>query len=176
LRKSRSWRSIRHDAGFGGGNFMRSFSSLSAAGLILTGAISGARAEDTEILKTPDPAAILDIAKGYGSAKLDKDDGGDPMVSGRLEGMKYVIYFYGCENHEKCKSLQFSSGYTDAFTVDQANEWNKKYRWVKAYSGDGSNFKMDVSFIGGITKANLEEQFSNWDSMTSDIKDFVNQK
>ena len=70
-----------------------------------------------------------------------------------------MIYFYGCENHEKCKSLQFSSGYTDAFTAEQANDWNKKYRWIKAYSGDGSNFKMDVSFIGGITKDNLEQQF-----------------
>ena len=35
---------------------------------------------------------------------------------------------------------------------------------------------MDVSFIGGIAKANLEEQFSNWDSMTTNIKDFINQK
>ena len=47
---------------------------------------------------------------------------------------------------------------------------------MKAFSGDGSNFNMDVSFIGGITKANLEEQFSNWDSMTTNIKDFINQK
>jgi hypothetical protein len=162
--------------GFGGGVIMRSFSLLFSAGLVLTGAGSVAWAEDTEIITAPDPAAILEIAKGYGSAKLDKDDGGDPMVSGRLEGMKYVIYFYGCENHEKCKSIQFSSGYTDAFTAEQANAWNKKYRWVKAFSGDGSNFKMDVSFIGGITKANLEEQFSNWDSMTTNIKDFINQK
>ena len=155
---------------------MRSFSSVLIAGLLLTGALSVARAEEAEIIQAPDPAAILEIAKGYGSAKLDKDDGGDPMVSGRLQGMKYVIYFYGCENHEKCKSLQFSSGYTDAFTAEQANDWNKKYRWIKAYSGDGSNFKMDVSFIGGITKDNLELQFSNWDSMTGDIKDFINQK
>jgi hypothetical protein len=155
---------------------MRAFSLSMAAGLFLTSAISVARAEDPEVLKTLDPSTILDLAKGYGSAKLEKDDGGDPMVSGRLQGMKYVIYFYGCDNHEKCKSLQFSSGYTDAFTADQANEWNKKYRWIKAYSGDGSNFKMDVSFLGGITKANLEEQFSTWDSLASDIKDFVNQK
>ena len=155
---------------------MRAFSLSMAVGLFLTSAISVARAEDPEVLTTLDPSTILDLAKGYGSAKLEKDEGGDPMVSGRLQGMKYVIYFYGCDNHEKCKSLQFSSGYTDPFTADQANEWNKKYRWIKAYSGDGSNFKMDVSFIGGITKANLEEQFSTWDSLTSDIKDFVNQK
>ncbi|ESX96247.1 hypothetical protein X754_01320 [Mesorhizobium sp. LNJC403B00] len=119
---------------------------------------------------------MFELAKGYGSAKMDKDDGGDPMISGRLQGMKYVIYFYGCENHEKCKSIQFSSGYTDPFTADQANEWNKKYRWVKAFSGDGSNFKMDVMFRGGVTRSYLEEQFSNWDSMTSDIKAFVDEK
>ena len=155
---------------------MRAFSLSMAAGLFLTSAISVARAEDPEVLQTLDPAAIVDMAKGYGSAKLDKDEGGDPMVSGRLQGMKYVIYFYGCDNHEKCKSLQFSSGYTDAFTAEQANEWNKKYRWIKAYAGDGSNFKMDVSFTGGITKANLEAQFSTWDSLTSDIKAFIDQK
>jgi hypothetical protein len=146
------------------------------AGLLVAGALSVARAEDAEIIQAPDPAAIIEIAKGYGAAKLDKDDGGDPMVSGRLQDMKYVIYFYGCENHETCKSIQFSSGYTDAFTAEQANAWNKKFRWVKAYSGDGSNFKMDVSFLGGITKANLEEQFSNWNSMAGEIKDFINQK
>ena len=155
---------------------MRSSSLLMTAGVLLTSAISVARAEDTEILQSPDPAVIVDLAKGYGSAKLDKDESGDPMVSGRLQGMKYWIYFYGCENHEKCKSLQFSSGYTDAFTADQANEWNKKYRWIKAYAGDGSNFRMDVSFTGGITKANLEAQFSTWDSLTTDIKAFVDQK
>jgi hypothetical protein len=155
---------------------MRALSSVLIAGLVLVGTFSLVRAEDNDIIDKPDPAAIFDIAKGYGSAKMDKDDGGDPMISGRLEGVKYVIYFYGCENHENCKSLQFSAGYTDPFTEEQANAWNKKYRWVKAYSGDGSNFKMDVSFAGGITRANLEEQFSNWDSMVGNIKDFVNGK
>ncbi|MGX5801215.1 YbjN domain-containing protein [Bradyrhizobium sp. Arg314] len=145
-------------------------------GLALAGAVSVARAGDAEILQKPDPAAILDIAKGFGSARIDKDDNGDPMISGRIEGVKYVIYFYGCEDHDNCKSLQFSTGYTDALSAEQANAWNEKYRWVKAYSGDGSNFKMDVSFAGGITRANLEEQFSNWDSMAGNIKDFVNEK
>ena len=142
--------------------------------LAFAGAASAARAEDAEILQKPDPAAILDIAKGFGSARMDRDDNGDPMISGRIEGVKYVIYFYGCENHDNCKSLQFSAGYTDPLTADQANAWNRKYRWVKAYSGDGSTFKMDVSFAGGITRANLEEQFSNWDSMSNTIKDFLN--
>jgi hypothetical protein len=158
------------------GILMRPFHLAVLAGAFVGSAGSAALAEDLQILQSPDPAALLDIAKGFGSAKLQKDDGGDPMISGRIEGMKYVVYFYGCENHAACKSIQFSSGYSDPFTVDQANEWNKKYRWVKAYAGDGSNFKMDVGFSGGITTAYLEEQFGNWASMTTDIKDFINRK
>jgi hypothetical protein len=152
---------------------MRATLSISIAGLALACLASKARAEDAEILQTPDPATVLDIAKGFGSARMGKDDNGDPMISGRVEGVKYVIYFYGCEDHENCKSLQFSTGYTDPLTAEQANAWNAKYRWVKAYSGDGSNFKMDVSFAGGITKANLEEQFSNWNAMAANIKSFL---
>ncbi|TPI38600.1 YbjN domain-containing protein [Mesorhizobium sp. B3-1-9] len=155
---------------------MRANLSAFIIGLALIGTVSAVRAEDAEILQTPDPAAILDIAKGFGSARMDKDDNGDPMLSGRIDGVKYVIYFYGCEDHENCKSLQFSTGYTDPLTADQANVWNAKYRWVKAYAGDGSNFRMDVSFAGGITRANLEEQFSNWNAMAANIKDFVNGK
>ncbi|MBZ9762785.1 YbjN domain-containing protein [Mesorhizobium sp. CA8] len=152
---------------------MRANLSTFVTGLALVVAVSAARAEEAEILQKPEPAAILDIAKGFGSARMGRDDNGDPMISGRVEGVKYVIYFYGCEDHENCKSLQFSTGYTDPLTADQANAWNAKYRWVKAYSGDGSNFKMDVSFAGGITKANLEEQFSNWNAMAANIKNFL---
>lgn len=152
---------------------MRANLSAFSTGLALVAAVSAARAQDDEILQKPEPAAILDIAKGFGPARMEKDDNGDPMISGRVEGVKYLIYFYGCEDHENCKSLQFSTGYTDPLTAEQANAWNAKYRWVKVYSGDGSNFKMDVSFAGGITKANLEEQFSNWNAMAANIKSFL---
>ncbi|TGP56862.1 YbjN domain-containing protein [bacterium M00.F.Ca.ET.230.01.1.1] len=155
---------------------MRAPLSIPVIGLALAGAVSAASAEDVEILQQPDPAAILEIAKGFGSARMDSDDNGDPMIAGRIEGVKYLIYFYGCEDHANCKSLQFSTGYTDPLSADQANAWNEKYRWVKAYAGDGSNFKMDVSFAGGITRANLEQQFANWDAMAGNIKDFVNGK
>jgi hypothetical protein len=165
-----------HELVFAAGIIMRSFSLLLPTGLMLAGVVSVASAEEAEIITAPDPAVIVEIAKGFGSAKIDKDDNGDPMVSGRIQGLKYSVWFYGCENHEKCTSIQFAAGYSDDFTAEQANEWNKKYRWVKSFAGDGSNFRMDVSFRGGITRANLEEQFSNWDSMTSDIKEFVNEK
>lgn len=139
-------------------------------------AVQAALAEDSEIYDVADPETISEIAKGFGTSSIDKDSSGDPMVVGRLQGLKYVIYFYGCEKGENCKSIQFSTGYTDPFTAEQANEWNTKFRWIKSFADDGSNFKMDVSFVGGITKANLEQQFSTWDSLVSDIKEFLREK
>jgi hypothetical protein len=136
-------------------------------------ALSAHSAFAEEVLMHPEPETILEIAKGFGSATLDVDGSGDPMVSGRMQGMKYVVYFYGCKDGKDCRSIQFSSGYTDDFSIERANEWNLKYRWIRAYAKEGSNFKMDVDFAGGITKANVEAQFATWESFVGDIKDFV---
>lgn len=136
-------------------------------------AFSAPAALSEDILTHPDPESILEIAKGFGSAELTKDSSGDPMVRGRMQGMKYVIFFYGCKNAVNCRSIQFSAGYTDEFSAVRANEWNLKYRWIRAYEKEGSNFKMDVDFGGGVTRAHVEAQFATWESFVGDIKDFV---
>jgi hypothetical protein len=150
---------------------MRRFSLLSLTVATLAAGPVVAQAQD--LLTLADPDVVLGVAKGFGSAEMDQDNGGDPMISGRIQGLKYVVYFYGCKEAKDCRSIQFSTGYTDAWTGEKANEFNKKFRWVKAYESDGSNFKMDVDFKGGVTKQFLEEQFVTWDSFIQDIKDSV---
>lgn len=137
---------------------------------------STAAAWSQDIVKIADPDIVLDVAKGFGSATLEKDSAGDPMISGRLQGVKYSVWFYGCKEAKNCRSIQLSTGYTDDFSIEKANEWNTKFRWIKAYAGDGSNFKMDVDFYGGVTREFIEAQFSTWDSLITDIKDFVRQE
>lgn len=148
---------------------MRATSILS---LTIAAALSGVlAAQAQDLLTQADPDIVLNAAKGFGSATLEKDSGGDPMVSGRIDGLKYAIYFYGCKDGANCRSIQFSSGYTDAWSVAKANEWNTKFRWIKAYEKDGSNFKMDVDFKGGVSKQFLDEQFITWQSFIQDMKD-----
>ena len=38
------------------------------------------------------PERLHEIARGFGSAELDKDSQGDPRITGRIEGTKYGIY------------------------------------------------------------------------------------
>jgi hypothetical protein len=154
---------------------MRFSSLLLLSGVAAIGCIAGSLAAkaDDKLLTFADADVILNIAKGYGAATLDKDSDGNPQISGRLDGVKYSIFFYGCEKGTNCQSIQLSTGYTDAFTADKANEWNYKYRYVKAYESDGSNFRMDIVFKGGVTKDNLDAQFDLWDSFIPTIKDFI---
>ena len=127
-----------------------------------------------ELITTADPAVVLEVAKGYGSATLDTDSDGNPMISGRMETVKYSVFFYSCVSGKDCRSIQFSTGYTDPYTIEKANEWNTKYRWIKSYESDhASNFRMDVDFKGGITRAYLDAQFETWNSLIVDIREFV---
>ena len=99
------------------------------------------------------------------------------MISGRREGMKYVIYFYGGENHENCKSIQFSSGYTDAFTAEQANEWNKKYRWVEGLLRRRIQLQDGCQLQSAASPRPISRNSSRTGiRMTTDIKDFIDQK
>ena len=141
--------------------------------MIATALPGAALAQD--MMSNAEPDFVLELAKGFGSAALEKDSGGDPMVSGRMQGLKYVIFFYGCKEGSNCRSIQFSAGYTDPFTTEKANEWNAKYRWIRASSKEGSNFKMDIDFAGGVTREHIEAQFATWESFITDIKDFVAQ-
>jgi len=129
--------------------------------------------EQAEVYTIADPELVLELAKGFGSAALEKDSSGDPMISGRVQGLKYVVWFYGCKEAVNCRSIQLSAGYTDEYSLEKANDWNAKYRWIKAFEKDGSNFRMDIDFKGGITRANLEAQLATWDSFVGDIKESV---
>jgi len=97
-----------------------------------------------------------------------------PDDIGTDAGGEYSVFFYSCVSGKDCRSIQFSTGYTDPYTIEKANEWNTKYRWIKSYESDHtSNFRMDVDFKGGITRAYLDTQFETWNSLIVDIRDFV---
>lgn len=151
--------------------WVRAFAGAAAA--VLLPVVCHADTIKADVYTIADPELVLELAKGFGSASLDKDDSGDPMISGRAQGMKYVVLFYGCKDAKDCRSIQLSAGYTDAYSLEKANDWNTKFRWIKAYDKDGSNFKMDIDFKGGITRDNLEAQLATWDSFIGDIKEAV---
>ncbi|GHT81272.1 hypothetical protein AGMMS49960_16700 [Betaproteobacteria bacterium] len=130
-------------------------------------ALSGAGstwAADSSLVYASRPADILEIAKGFGRAALEKDSTGDPKVTGRINGTKYMILFYECENNKNCKALQFVAGWKTKKSLSVVNQFNAKKRFGRVYlDSDGEVMvEFDVELAHGVTQGNLEEVFRDW--------------
>lgn len=127
--------------------------------------LAGASPALAQLVDATNPSRIYEIAKGFGSAELDKDSQGDPRITGRIDGTKYGIYFYGCSNGRDCDDIQFSAGWSGAkVTLDDVNRWNRQKRYGKAYlDRDGDpRLEMVVNIDYGVSSKNLEDSFSWW--------------
>lgn len=147
-----------------------------ASALLVSAGVTAAVGQ--ELLTAGDTGKVLDIAKGFGSAELEKDSDGDPKISGRMEGIKYVVLFYGCTDGKDCQTIQFYAGWkTDDgdVTIDELNAWNRDNRFSKAYiDGDGDPaIEMDVSLERGVSSGNLDEWFSWWKTSVTGFKEEV---
>lgn len=129
-----------------------------------------------EVIEASNPNEILNVAKGFGSGTLTKDSEGDPKISGRIDGIAYAILFYGCKNHTKCQEIQFRAGWSGkSIDLAKINEWNRTKRFGKAYldSDNDPNVEMSVNMTKGVTRANLEDNFSSWSSAMSSFRDYI---
>lgn len=133
-------------------------------------------AAPAKLLDAGKPAEILEMAKGFGSATLERDESGDPKIRGRMEGVAYAIYFYSCEKGERCRSIQFAAGWADVKpSLVQINQWNVENRFGSAYLDDDkdANVQMDVNLDFGVSAKNLEDTMDLWRTVLMDFKDNV---
>lgn len=119
------------------------------------------------------PERILEVAKGFGRASLEQDTEGDPKISGRMDGTKYTLHFYGCEGGVKCKDIQFSAAWSGTgLTVNKMNDWNRTKRFGKAYIDSEGDpvLEMPVNLQFGVSQQNLEDTFDWWMSILKVFK------
>ncbi|HET20032.1 MAG TPA: YbjN domain-containing protein, partial [Chromatiales bacterium] len=113
------------------------------------GLVDGSRPED-----------VLEIAKGFGLAELEKDKDGDPLISGRIQGVKYGIHFYGCVDNKSCSNIHMFAFFDgEGISFRHINDWNTETRFGKAYidkDGDAA-IEMNVNLGYGVSRKNLED-------------------
>lgn len=151
---------------------MKLFTSLLLAASLATTSVQAA-----PLLDATDAERILQLARGFGSASLGEDDIGDPLITGRIEGSKYGIYFYGCDdNHHNCNELQFSAGWADVeVALSDINEWNKTRRFGKAYLDEENDpiLEFSVNLEHGVTPDNFDSTLDWWASALKEFKEYI---
>lgn len=143
-----------------------------AAAMVL--GASGASAQS--LIDGSDPQAILDLARGFGSAALETDAVGDPLLQGRIEGNVYSIYFYGCEKNASCDKILFSATWdVDSSSLDAVNDFNKNAIFGRAYVDDQGDYAIEitVNLAHGVSRANLDDTFVVWSNLMREFADFA---
>ncbi|WP_291440262.1 YbjN domain-containing protein [Desulfovibrio sp.] len=139
--------------------------------IFATGAVAG-----SDIITASDHAKILEIAKGFGSAELTTTSKGTPIIQGRMDSIKYAIWFSGCTDGKNCSALQFIGMWkTENFPMAEVNKWNAQKVYTRTYLDNDLDLtmEMDVFMRYGMTKKNLEEIFDLWKTSLRHISEVI---
>ncbi|MEO0799013.1 MAG: YbjN domain-containing protein [Pseudomonadota bacterium] len=141
--------------------------------------ISAPAAKAQDLVDGSNVNAIMDIARGYGSASLSKQKNGNPLINGRINGIKYGIYFYSCKEGANCTAMQFYAGWkvgdaAEDAKVTKLNEWNRTKRWGRAYLDRVGDIAVeyDINLAFGVTRANLDDSFDYWRLISGEAQKF----
>ncbi len=118
-----------------------------------------------EVVDATSPDRLLPFFAKFGSAELDRDDVGDPMIRGNINGIKYLVSFYGCTDNAACKNLTFTASWDVAgVTPETINEWNRAKRFGKAFLDVENDpvIQMSVNLDFGVTGGNFEDTVDWW--------------
>ncbi|WP_227427090.1 YbjN domain-containing protein [Roseibaca sp. Y0-43] len=129
------------------------------------------------LLDASDPAAIAEIARGYGAVEVTTDAVGDPMLRGRMDGVQYLVLFYGCDNGRNCTTIQFQAAWVNNGRTSEQDlhAWNRDNRFGKAHMDADYDpvIQWDVNLFGGVSRANLDDTFDWWRVVLDNFEDYL---
>ncbi len=135
---------------------------LQAAGLAIAMVLSAgaaAFAETPALVDATKLEALRSIISGFGSAELGVDNTGDPKISGRMQGYRYTLLFFGCKEGKNCTYVLMRAAFQHKLSFEKANDWNRSKTFGRAYrdkEGDAI-VELVINLRHGVTKENFED-------------------
>jgi len=146
---------------------------------VLTAALLGslataAPAAEENFDITPD--FVSNIARGFGSALLQKTKSGQPVVLGRIDGQNYVIFLIDCEKKPSCAIVQFSTQFPgDKIDPAKINDWNRDKRFGRVAIGPDQKVWVSQPVVSGdgLPRQTLERYFGFWRLVMKELPPFI---
>lgn len=129
-----------------------------------------------EMVDGSDVEVILEIANAHGEASLESQSGGNPRMSGRINGLGYQLFFMNCTDGKDCEDLNFYAGFAELKpTVDAINDWNRNKRFGNAYldSDLDAVIEFDVNLEFGVARDNLDAAFGLWELLLQQYAEHI---
>ena len=145
-------------------------------------ALFSATPAHAELVNAANPETIKAIVESQGwPATIVVKEGDDPYIESNRAGLKFLVLFMNCDAGQRCKTLQYYMGFSDAkdVTLERLNQWNKEKRFARAYKDDAGDpvLEMDVDLdFQGIPRENVGETFNTWASLMDSFRAYVFEK
>jgi hypothetical protein len=142
----------------------------------LLGAAAPAVAQN---VRPQDPGSLVRALKNGGyEAALGTDGVGDPMITSKVAGTPFQVFFYNCTNHTNCATIQFHSAYhaPKPMTLDLINQWNSSQRFGRAYLDKENDpvLAMDVDLDdGGVAPLLFIDNIEFWASILPKFEQLI---
>lgn len=152
-----------------------SLRAILAAAVLTIGTIAGASSQ--ELVDGTNVDEVANIARGYGSVTMETSSSGDPMLSGKIEGVSYYVFFRNCsDSNTDCEDLNFYAGFLDnKQTMEAINAWNRDKRFGKAYIDADLDavIEYDVNLEYGVDRRNLDSSFAVWSLILKQFAEYI---
>lgn len=117
------------------------------------------------------------LAAGY-RAEMDEAADGTPLIRTGIGGSKVTVYFYNCNEANRCYAIQFVSGFNkkDGSTFEAMNAWNRKWRFGRAYLDDEKDpyIEYDIEILPpGFTREAFDIAMNRYERLLASFKQHI---
>lgn len=117
--------------------------------------------------------------QGHGyKAQIHDDSNGISIVTSASDGVNWDIYFFVCNDVQRCGSIQYAAGWTGVTVADDAlNSWNRTKRYIRAYQGEKGSIwgEYDIDISPGGTWEQLDKSLDRWTDALPTYKTAIGQ-
>jgi Putative bacterial sensory transduction regulator len=100
----------------------------------------------------------------------------DDYVAAAVKDINFGVWFYNCDKSGRCKSLQYSAGWSGAHIAgDKLNDWNRDKRYLRAYiaRAGGLFAEYDIDIAPGGTWEQLDLSLNRWADRIANFKSYM---
>lgn len=131
-----------------------------------------------QLIDGRDADRLASIIRGFGSATVDRADRGQPEIYGRIDGTRFAVLFYSCDDFgENCRQIQFRATFAGARDpIRLANAWNRARVFGKSYARDDGDIVIEMPLNmsgGGVSTRNFDDFVDLWRVVLRQFRDHI---
>jgi hypothetical protein len=154
---------------------MRAAMGTFVGGFLAASVLGASPVTAQEMIDATQPERIAELLKGFGIARLGTHSDGEPLISGRINGKTYEVFFFDCNDGKECRNIQFWAYWDEPAQLDAINAWNRQTWFGRTYLDEEDDLVLEyaVNLSHGVAEQTLEDSADIWMRMLKGVEEDI---